>query len=203
MRFPPIAFVAALYTLAAGTPAVASTFELERAIWTKLPILHAQYVDIAARREITKAMQEYWHDFDSRTPRLSPEEEAWLEQEQLAGGERYAEAVFSSREGALAWLHKYIGTCLSSIGGISAAQDQAELSQTEMLHWVELAVCYKDVDRAMRYLEQAALSDGSLLGPFYALRYKYIQSEILESIIPSAMADTMGWTLDQTGLSVK
>ena len=64
-----------------------------------------------------------------------------------------------------------------------------------MFYWVQMLNYYDNTNDVHIYLQQAGLSDGQADGSFRADLDRLIHTSIVDTVIPSAMADTMGWTL--------
>lgn len=150
----------------------------------------------AQRSETAAAIKGYWEDFSSRVPRLSPAEEAWLNTE-LAQTENRMNRALESREFALSFVIRHVESCLENTSGILDAINHNISSELEMFFWVKLLNCYNEIDDVRIYLHRAGLSDGRWDGPFYFQGAPLIRSRITNIIIPSAMAETMGWTLGE------
>lgn len=185
--------LAALSTL---TPmqALSSTKELESAIYKVIPFGGQPYVALDTRKEYATALLAYWNDFDSRIPRLSPSENEWIKKEMGAHGERLNRAL-NTREFALFSLALNVDNCVSSLGKLNAAYEDSAKAQTEMFLWLGMARCYSNMDTMMNDLQRAGLSNGKFDGSFYAVGSSLVMRALLDKVIPSAMADTMGWTI--------
>jgi hypothetical protein len=174
---------------------IASTKELESAIFKVITFGGEPYVALNTRKAYVSALLAYWNDFDSRVPRLSPSENDWIEQELGAQGERLTRAI-NSREYALFSLSLDVDNCLSSLEKLNAAYADSAQARFEMFHWLGMAKCYSNMDTIVSNLRRAELSDGRFDGAFYAVGSSVIMDVLLDKVIPSAMADTMGWTID-------
>lgn len=172
----------------------ASTKELESAIYKVIPFGGEPYVSLETRNSYVAVLLAYWNDFDRRVPRLSPSESEWLKKELDAQGERLSRAI-NSREYALFSLSLDLDNCVSSLNKLTAAYADSAQSELEMFLWLSMVKCYSNVDAMIANLHRAGLSDGKFDGTFYAVRSSLITSVLLDKVIPSAMADTMGWTL--------
>jgi hypothetical protein len=172
----------------------ASTKELESAIYKVIPFGGEPYVSLDTRKAYVEALQAYWNDFDRRVPRLSPSENEWLKNELEAQGERLTRAI-NSREYALFSLSHDVENCVSSLNLLTAAYADSAQAQMEMFLWLGMAKCYSNIDGMIENLHRAGLSDGKFDGSFYAVGSSLIMSVLLDKVTPSAMADTMGWTL--------
>lgn len=175
-------------------PTFAGTKDLESAIFqTTVPFAGDPHVSIDTRREYVAALRRYWQNFNSRVPRLSPSESAWVTEEIGEQGERLTRAL-NSKEYALFALALDIDGCLASLDRLDDAYVNPAQAQTEMFHWLGVVRCYHDLDTMIDLLQQAGLSNGKFDGPFYAAGSGLIMRTLLDKIIPSAMADTMDWT---------
>lgn len=191
-NFASIASVAGF--LLHPAPTEAGTKDLEVAIYQIIPFGGQPYVSIETRKEYVLALKNYWQNFDNRVPRLSPSETQWITEELGAQGERLTRAL-NSKEYALFSLSRDIAGCLKSLDRLENAYAEPSRGQTEMFHWLSVVQCYSDLDGMMQYLRQAGLSNGRFDGPFYAVGASLIMDALLDKVVPSAMADTMGWTI--------
>lgn len=173
---------------------LASTKELESATYKVIPFGGDPYVSLDVRKAYANALLAYWIEFDSRVPRLSPAENEWIRQEMGAQGERLTRAL-STREYALFSLSRDVDSCVSSLNRLNAVYADAAQAQAEMFVWLGPVKCYTNMDAMMTNLQRAELSDGSFDGTFYAVGSTLILHNLLDKVIPSAMADTMGWSI--------
>ena len=173
---------------------LASTKELESQIYKVIPFGGGPYVSLDIRKAYVNALLAYWNDFDSRVPRLSPSENDWIKQELGAKDERLTRAI-NSRKYALFSLSLDVDNCVSSLKQLNAAYADSTQAETEMFLWLGMAKCYSNIDAMMASLQRAKLSEGRFDGAFYAVGSSMIMDALLNKVIPSAMADTMGWTL--------
>ncbi|GHC48165.1 hypothetical protein [Neogemmobacter tilapiae] len=178
----------------ASVQAVASTKELESAIYQVIPFNEEPYVSLDMRKAYVIALLAYWNSFDSRVPRLSPSENDWIKQELGAQGERLNGAI-NSREYALFSLSLDIDSCVSTLKKLNEAYADSVKAETEMFLWLGMVKCYGRIDKMMIDLRRAELSDGRYDGAFYTIGSSLIMNVLLDKVIPSAMADTMGWTI--------
>ncbi|WP_372838290.1 hypothetical protein [Phaeovulum sp.] len=185
--------IAACFALASGQ-SLASTKELESAIYKVIPFGGEPYVSLETRKAYVTVLLAYWNDFDSRVPRLSPSENDWIKQEMGAQGARLTRAL-NSREYALFSLSLDVDKCVSSLNKLNDAYADSAKAQTEMFLWLGMVKCYSNMDAMMSNLQRAELSNGRFDGPFYAVGSNLIMGALLDKVIPSAMADTMGWTI--------
>lgn len=149
------------------------------------------------RVEMAAGIVEYWEDFNSRLPRLSPSELEWLTTELHTTDIVRLGRAYQTREFHLWQLANLADQCTSAANNLVAALNTAAQYDTEMFHWTKVASCYHESDgsifdhlRAARLDETSDEKDGFLLDHM-------ILSKVLNVIIPSAMVDTMGWTLNK------
>lgn len=176
------------------TQLLSATKELENAIHKVLPVNDQPYVTLDLRQEYAGALLDYWQEFSNRIPRLSPAESAWMQEELNSQGERLRRAI-NSREAALQFLSSDVERCLSSLANLHAVYLDGSLAETEMFHWVGAVKCYSHIDQMVRYTKKAAISNGRFDGEFYAVGSSLIMDDLLNKLLPSAMADTMGWSI--------
>lgn len=174
-------------------PSLASTIELDGAA-IRAVAFGSLYASMADRKKLASAILAYWEDFDRRLPRLSPVEETWLTAEMGAEGERLARAV-NSKEYALWSVALRVDACLTNVRNVLRVQESEAEKEVEMLYWNNLTNCYADPDDLNRELLKAELSNGRFDGPFYIVGLNLVRSIITNTVVPSAMADTMGWSL--------
>lgn len=194
MRSTLIAVGIMTFFAVSSVQSLASTKELESAILKVIPFGGEPYVRLDVRKAYANALLAYWNDFDSRVPRLSPSENDWIKQEIGAQGERLARAI-NSREYALFSLSLDVGNCVSSLKNLNAAYADTAQAQTEMFLWLGMVKCYSNMDAMMTNLQRAEISDGKYDGAFYAVGSTLIMGALPDKVVPSAMADTMGWTI--------
>ncbi len=183
----------ALVMIVNASPMLAGTKELESAVmqtidWDQL------MVPLEGRQETAEAIEAYWLNFDNRVPRLSPAEIEYVETE-LAGSNERVNRVLKSREYALWSLGDTIDGCTKAIQ--SVLQSQQDNSDVEMFFWLKVLNCYHQTELTMHYLHLADLSNGRSDGAFKMQVASIVQSRIVNYIAPSAMANTMGWTLSE------
>ena len=188
-----VAAIAAFMALG-SVESSASTKELESAVYKVIPVDGGFYVSLNTRKAYVNAMLVYWNDFNSRVPRLSPSEINWIEQETSAQGDRLTR-VINSHEYALFSLSRDIDNCVSSLVKLNAGYENSAQAEYEMFLWLGMAKCYSKIDGMMANLQRAVLSDGRFDGAFYALGSSLIMDALLGKVIPSAMSDTMKWTI--------
>lgn len=184
-----------IFLLCVSTSASAYTdIDIAKRAYAAIPYPEI-YAPKVQRKEMASAINDYWQDFSSRLPRLSPNELAWIEKELDTTDSIRIGRVVESKEYPLWMLEKIANQCTSSAAGLMAAMNSPDLSETEMFHWTKVANCYHASDGSIAgHLRAAALdlsndiSDGHMLDSL-------MLSRILLVALPSAMADTMGWEL--------
>jgi hypothetical protein len=153
------------------------------------------YIDAAQRKVMALAIQEYWADFDKKLPRLSPAEQKWVEGELDTTESSRLSRIINTKEYQLWSLARTVDNCNASVLRLIGSQDDPALASSEMFNWLKVANCYRDSNGSVRDALNAAgfpQEQGVLSG--YGLD-NMILGNILNVVIPSAMADTMGWTL--------
>lgn len=183
----------ALAFFVSASPILAGTEELESAIMQTIDWDQVM-VPLERRQETAEAIQAYWQNFDNRVPRLSPAEVEYVETE-LGGSNERVNRVLNSREYALWSLSQTIDVCTTAIQ--SVLQSQQDNSEVEMFFWLKVLNCYHQTEDTMIYLQRADLSNGRRDGAFKMRVAGIVQSQIVNHIAPSAMANTMGWTLSE------
>ena len=173
-------------------PAAAGTKELSQEVFKHVN-WGDPYVDRTNRLEIAFALMAYWQNFDARIPRLSPTERSWLEEEiSSTETERIGRAIQLPEYGLWS-IARHTVECLASLSGIiETAEAEHDL---EMFYWLKMVNCYHDADELQRLLKIAKLSDGRHDGAFDTFMNDTFRGVLVNRITPSAMADTMGWTL--------
>lgn len=152
------------------------------------------YAERAKRVEMAEAVHDYWSDFDSRLPRLSPSELEWLTGELDTTDMVRIDRVMRTREFSLWELGNLADQCIGAAKGLIAALETPAQHETEMFRWIKVASCYHGSDDSIfRYLKGAGLDRSGDAEDGHTLDHLML-SRILDIIIPSSMADTMGWT---------
>lgn len=173
----------------------AATKELLQAITTSIP-WEENSPDLGQRTQLAQAIQRYWVEFDKRVPRLSPKEKEWIEGEMASQGDRLTRA-FNSVEFALFSINRQTDTCLETIKNVISTQEAGGVRQAEMFHWVKMLNCYDGSGDLTIYLERAAIPYNDDAGEGIQLLYSsFVQDLIVNRVVPSAMAETMGWTIE-------
>lgn len=186
-------FWVALIALHLPSATSAATELLERQVYQTVPFGES-YANLALRKDLVANIIAYWDDFDERVPRPSPSEKEWIESELSYAGERLDRA-FSSAEFALFQIENHIQDCLGTLSQIRIAQGSPQTQNTEMYYWVKLINCYDGSNDILIYLQRAGLSNGRADGAFKMQGTSIVQDVLINKVIPSAMADTMGWSL--------
>ena len=187
-------FVITTFVALSPLESIASTKELGSAIYQAIPFGAEPYVSLDVRKDYVSVLLAYWNDFDSRVPRLSPSESDWIQQELGTQGERLTRAT-NSREYAIFSLSLDLDNCVSSLKKLEAAFANPTKAQTEMFLWLGIVKCYSNMHAILSNLQRADLSNGRSDGAFYTVGSSMILDTLLDKVIPSAMADTMGWTI--------
>ncbi len=192
-----ITLVAILFSGVLATPAASYTdVESARLAYQAVP-----FGEIYANRDLRVAMAEaisdYWEDFDNRLPRLSPSEMEWLTGEMDTTDMVRINRVTQTREFHLWELGNLADQCTGAVAGLVTALNTPAQFTTEMFHWTKLAGCYHQSDSSIfRHLQGAGLDRTGDVDDGHGLDHLML-SRILNVIIPSSMADAMGWTLSQ------
>lgn len=186
--------IATIFLILCSCSAFAGTDELESKIMQTIDWDQVM-VPINNRRATALAIQTYWQDFENRVPNLSPAEERWVEEE-LGGSSERVNRAFNSREFALWSLDQTIEGCLAAISSVLSSQQVNP--EAEMFYWLKVLHCYHQTEDALIYLQRAGLSNGRRDGAFSMRTIGIVESRIVNFIAPSAMAETMGWSLNQT-----
>lgn len=184
------------FWIISSVDAFASNKQLEGAVLKEIPYAESPYVSLEVREKYANVLLAYWKDFDSRVPRLSPSEADWIKQETRTSGERLERAI-NSREYALFSLSISVGTCLSSLDNLISVYSDPVQAETEMFFWLGMVKCYSNVDGMIRDLHRAELSNGRADGSFHIVGSWLVINTLLDKVVPSAMADTMGWALNK------
>lgn len=138
-----------------------------------------------ARLAIARALLDYWQSFSSRLPRLSPAENAWVNNEKGSGNGERVTAILGRREGALWVLAQTADACV----GIYRSLVQPGTGQSDTHLWVQSLNCYIVGPDLAKYLEIAGLSNGRYDGPvnvaWFAPWAGYTINNVLESLLLS------------------
>lgn len=168
----------------------ASTNELQKSIFQAIPWDESS-PSLEQRSKMAHAVLAYWTDFSSRVPRPSPAEIEWVETEVTMQGERLRRAV-NSPEYAIYRLSKHADNCIRDVAVVIDDQSNPAFHQFEMLHWVHVANCYSETD-VVNYLVAAGLMNDPYDDAFATAGRGLILGRLLNVVIPTTMAETMGW----------
>jgi hypothetical protein len=169
------------------------TKELTQAVYLAIPYSEHQ-PDIKMRQQFASATLEYWSDFDTRIPRLSPTEQEWIVNELNGSGDRLQRAI-NSREFALRSLNSHTDQCIETAEMVLETYDVELRRELEMYHWLQMVNCYDGSDDIQIYLQQAgiAFNDDAGLNVQVPTAVSIIQKAIVNKAASMAMAETMGW----------
>jgi hypothetical protein len=98
------------------------------------------------RKEMAEGVVEYWQDFNSRLPRLSPAELAWLTTELDTTDVARLNRASQTREFHFWELANLADQCMPAAINLLAAFDTPDHNETEMFHWTKVAICYHQSD---------------------------------------------------------
>lgn len=177
-----------------GNAGAFSRIELASRVYSSVT-LGEIYLDAARRKTMALAIQEYWADFDSKLPRLSPDELRWVEGELNTTESSRLERIINTKQYNLWSLAGTVDSCKEAASRLIGSQNDPALASSEMFNWLKVANCYRNSNSSTHdSLNGAGFTQqpGVLVG--YGLD-NMILGSILNVVIPSAMADTMGWTL--------
>jgi hypothetical protein len=170
------AVVAAAVLLTAPAQTLASTIDLESAVWSALKWGNGDQMSPADRLELARAALAYWENFDSRVPRNSPASEKWLHEEMDTTDPARIGHVVRTPEYALYSLVATSSNCadlftkmIPTIGGDKAV---------ELYFWLKATSCYQDEPALASYLQQAGLSNGRADGDFRMQFFESVMSAI-------------------------
>jgi hypothetical protein len=194
---PTLRALVAFWLICFGVEASAYTsLDAARRAYQAVPF-STFYASREQRVVMAEALRDYWADFDNRLPRLSPKELEWIAGEMDTTDTVRLGRLMQMKEFDLWTLGNLADQCTAATENLLAALNTEGLNETEMFHWTKVANCYHQSDGSIfRHLQGAGLDDkgdaedGHTLDPL-------LLSRILNVIIPSSMADTMGWTLSQ------
>jgi len=141
------------------------------------------------------AIQNYWTDLDQRLPRLSPEELKWIQSELNTGDQVRLNRAISTKEYSLYSLGKLTDQCNEAAKELNNAIKNVDQSEIEMFYWTKMAGCYQESGSSISANLNRAMIDTTKDVSKGHMLDNLILSKILRVIIPSSMADTMGWTL--------
>jgi len=192
-----VKYVAFVSVLLFGAQAFAYTdLNIARRILNLTPynVIHANQ---ETRESVAKAIMEYWADVDNRLPRLSPSEREWLSRELGTTDIERIRRAARTPEFSLMQLENIVNRCIGAVKPLIPAQDEPTVNQLEMFFWTRVASCYhQSGDDISHHFRAAGLNQSSNEASGYTFDHM-ILGRILDVIIPSAMADLMGWALTQ------
>jgi len=173
----------------------AATKELTRAIFSTIP-WEEEVPDFDMRLRFAQAIKAYWENFDSRVPRLSPQEQEWIKEQLSSPGDRLNRAL-NTDEYAIWSLNKHTDLCLDTISNVLEAMANEQTRQVEMFYWLKMVNCYDGSSDLTIYLDRAGIpyndqADQHIQTPLSNLT----QQIIVNKMATTAMAETMGWTFD-------
>lgn len=184
----------ALITLACLNSGHAGTTELGQAIFDASP----KNVEVASREQRDKqadAILAYWKNVSERIPKLSPQEDEWLQGELAASNDRIMRA-FRSREFAVSESGRIAEDCVKAAQALIDSRDRyLDEPNLETFFWLDVTYCYTQSDDLRINLKNAGLSNGEWDGSFNVGYNSLILRNILKVTIPSSLADAEGWSL--------
>ena len=186
----------ALLMLAPNLASAFTSLEFARQVYSSVRFSEI-YIDADQRKVMALAVREYWADLDKKLPRLSPAEQKWVERELDTSESSRLSRIMGTKEYHLWSLAGMIDNCKDSVSRLIGSQNDPALASLEMFNWLKVANCYRDSNGSIfAYLNGAGFhqESGAVVG--YGLD-NLILAKILNVVIPSAMADTMGWTLSK------
>jgi hypothetical protein len=150
-----------------GNYASASTFELDKAVISAtLPKVE----DKNARKALAVALLAYWQNFNSRIPRISPTEEAWLQGEFASKDWGRIQRAEETPEGSLHKLGILSDNCVKAFKEVSNLSGSAALNEAattkELYAWLKTLHCYEKDEFILAYLYYGKLSNGKDDGAF-------------------------------------
>ena len=155
------------------------------------------YIDADQRKVMALAIKEYWADFNKKLPRLSPDELKWVEGELNTNESARLSRIMDTKEYYFWSLAGMIDNCNESVSRLIGSQNDPASASFEMFHWLKVANCYRDSNVAIHdSLMRAGFRQEPDVRPGHMLD-NMILAKILNVVTPSAMADTMGWTLSK------
>lgn len=186
-----------LFVLCWASSAVAFTnIDTARQAYTAVPFSEF-YAEIENRNNMATAINRYWKDFNARVPRLSPSELIWITNELDTNDSVRIGRVTKTHEYHIWELGNLADQCVTAVDGLMRSFQTQDLKQTEMFHWSKVASCYhKSNSGIFHHLQEAGLHQNADQNDGFMFDH-IILSRILNVIIPSAMADTMGWTFNR------
>lgn len=194
---PTLRVLVAFWLLSFGTEASAYTsIDAARRAYQAVPF-GTFYASREQREVMAEAFRDYWVDFDNRLPRLSPKELEWIAGEMDTTETVRLGRLMQMKEFDLWTLGNLADQCTAATENLLDALNTKELRDTAMFHWTKVANCYHESNSGIfPHLQGAELDDKGDAEDGHTLDHLML-SRILNAIIPSSMADTMGWTLSQ------
>ena len=184
-----------LIALLVASPSVAGAFTSLDIARRVLIAFSAIYIDSAQRKVMALAAQEYWADFDTKLPRLSPDELKWVEGELDTGETFRLSRIMGTKEYHLWALAEVVDNCKVVVSRVIKTQNDPARASSEMFEWLKVANCYHQSNgEIFKLLNGAGIHQETPWEAGYGLD-NMILGQILNVVVPSAMADTMGWTL--------
>jgi hypothetical protein len=178
-------------------PSAASAFTSLDIARRVIPTFSEIYIDASSRKSMALVVQEYWADFDRKLPRLSPAEQKWVEGELNTTESSRLSRIMSTKEYHLWALAGVVDNCKVVVARVINTQNDPTLATSEMFEWLKVANCYHQSNgNVFEHLNGAGIRQETPWEAGYGLD-NMILGSILNVVIPSAMADTMGWTLSR------
>lgn len=179
--------------IAVAGSSLSGTKELTQAVYLAIPYFEQQ-PDIKMRQQFASAILDYWKDFDTRVPRLSPAEQEWIVNELSGSGDRLQRAI-NSREFALRSLNGHADQCIETAQMVLETYEVELRRELEMYHWLQMVNCYDGSNDIQIYLRQAGIpfNDDAGLNLQVPNAVSIIQKAIVNKAASMAMAETMGW----------
>lgn len=178
---------------AATGAASAATKELTKSLFAAIP-WNENAPDVEARRRFADAIEAYWKNFNSRVPRLSPNERERIEAEMSAQDGRLERAL-NSKEFAIWSINRHADLCLEIIHSVVNSFESEQSQQLEMFYWLKMVNCYDGTNDLTLYLDRAGIPYNDDEGRNIQIPVGNImQGIIVNKVAPMAMAETMDWS---------
>jgi len=182
----------ALLVVSPGAASAFTSLDIARRV---LPSFGEIYIDASKRKAMALAVQEYWADFDAKLPRLSPAELTWVAGELDTSDTARLSRIMGTKEYHLWALANIVDNCQVVVARVINRQNDPALASSEMFEWLKVANCYhQSGGQILQHLNGAGIRQDTPWKNGYGFD-NLILGSILNVVIPSAMADTMGWTL--------
>jgi hypothetical protein len=155
------------------------------------------YINAAQRTVMALDVQEYWTDFDNKLPCLSPAEIKWVEGERNTRESARLGRIINTKEYNLWSLGNMLDSYKASVSRLIGTQNDPTQASLEMFNWLKVANCCRESTSSIVASQNGAglhQEPGAMGG--YGLD-NLILGNIPTVVIPSSMADTMGWTLSK------